>query len=98
MSIVLCVLYFSVLLCLSAYGIHRLHMVRLCGRHEARLSKQVAEAPYAASDEGLPIVTVQLPLFNESTVAPRLLEAVASIDYPADKLEIQVLDDSTDET
>ena len=43
-------------------------------------------------------MTVQLPMFNEMYVAERLLEGVASIDYPKDKLEIQVLDDSTDET
>jgi cellulose synthase/poly-beta-1,6-N-acetylglucosamine synthase-like glycosyltransferase len=46
----------------------------------------------------LPMVTVQLPLFNERYVATRLLEAAGSLDYPADRLEIQVLDDSTDDT
>src|SRR5262249_43232254 len=46
----------------------------------------------------LPRVTVQLPLFNEMYVAPRLLDAVAKIDYPRDRFEVQVLDDSTDET
>ncbi len=46
----------------------------------------------------LPRVTVQLPLYNEATVARRLIEATGSLDYPKDKLEIQVLDDSTDET
>lgn len=45
-----------------------------------------------------PIVTIQLPIYNEVYVAGRLIDAVAAIDYPADKLEIQVLDDSTDET
>jgi cellulose synthase/poly-beta-1,6-N-acetylglucosamine synthase-like glycosyltransferase len=44
------------------------------------------------------MVTIQLPLFNEKYVAERLLEAVSNIDYPKEKLEIQVLDDSTDET
>jgi len=46
----------------------------------------------------LPYVTVQLPLFNERYVAARLVRAVATLDYPADRLEIQVLDDSTDDT
>src|SRR6185312_1888125 len=46
----------------------------------------------------LPVVTVQLPLFNEMYVASRLLDAIAQLEYPRDKLEIQVLDDSTDET
>ena len=46
----------------------------------------------------LPVVTVQLPLYNEMYVADRLIESVCAIDYPRELLEIQVLDDSTDET
>src|SRR5690554_1746262 len=46
----------------------------------------------------IPLVTIQLPVFNEMYVMERLLENIAKIDYPKDKLEIQVLDDSTDET
>jgi cellulose synthase/poly-beta-1,6-N-acetylglucosamine synthase-like glycosyltransferase len=46
----------------------------------------------------LPYVTVQLPIYNELYVAERLIEAAAALDYPRDRLEIQVLDDSTDET
>ena len=49
-------------------------------------------------DESWPVVTIQLPLFNEATVAERLIDACAAIDYPRRKLEIQVLDDSTDDT
>ncbi len=56
-------------------------------------------APAACFDEAsLPAVTVQLPMFNESRVAERLIRATAAIDYPANRLEIQVLDDSTDDT
>lgn len=46
----------------------------------------------------LPLVTIQLPLYNEQYVVERLIDSVCEIDYPKDKLEIQVLDDSTDET
>jgi cellulose synthase/poly-beta-1,6-N-acetylglucosamine synthase-like glycosyltransferase len=92
----LCVLYFAVLLGLSAFGLHRLHLVLLCRRNRERIESALRAAPIAESD--LPKVTIQLPLFNESTVAIRLLRAVAQIDYPRDRLEIQVLDDSTDET
>ncbi len=100
MNIALCVLYFSVLLLLSAYGLHRLHLVLLCRRHRARIADWVKSAPRLSETdpEKLPHVTIQLPLFNESTVASRLLEAVAKMDYPSSRLEIQVLDDSTDET
>ncbi len=54
--------------------------------------------PAGWSEESLPVVTVQLPLFNEMYVARRLIDAVCALDYPADRLEVQVLDDSTDET
>ncbi len=50
------------------------------------------------AEADLPLITVQLPLFNEMYVVERLLKAVTEIDYPREKLEIQVLDDSTDET
>ncbi len=92
----LCILYFGVLAGLSLYGLHRLHLVLLCVRNRARI-ESAQEVP-ALTDRDLPAVTIQLPLFNESTVAARLLDSVARMDYPLDKLEIQVLDDSTDET
>jgi glycosyltransferase involved in cell wall biosynthesis len=69
--------------------------VYLCWRHRRTLAKK-KEAP--ATDGELPFVTIQLPLFNEATVATRLLDAVALMDYPLDRFEVQVLDDSTDET
>jgi cellulose synthase/poly-beta-1,6-N-acetylglucosamine synthase-like glycosyltransferase len=96
LHVALCVLYFAVLLGLSAYGLHRLHLVLLIARNK----RKIAEAQLAPEirEEELPVVTIQLPLFNESTVAARLLDAVAAIDYPRHLLEIQVLDDSTDET
>jgi cellulose synthase/poly-beta-1,6-N-acetylglucosamine synthase-like glycosyltransferase len=47
---------------------------------------------------GFPLVTIQLPIFNERYVVARLLEAVARLDWPRDRLEVQVLDDSTDDT
>jgi cellulose synthase/poly-beta-1,6-N-acetylglucosamine synthase-like glycosyltransferase len=50
------------------------------------------------NETNIPFVTIQLPVYNELYVVERLLDAVASLDYPVDKFEIQVLDDSTDET
>jgi glycosyltransferase involved in cell wall biosynthesis len=97
LSLVLCIAYFAVLAALSAYGLHRFHLVLLCRRHRARIAGAAALAPLRPDGE-LPMVTVQLPIFNESTVVARLLETVASMDYPRDRLEIQVLDDSIDET
>ncbi|MDX2198491.1 MAG: glycosyltransferase [Phycisphaerae bacterium] len=57
-----------------------------------------ARQPDAHSEAELPSVTTQIPLFNEPMVARRVIEAVAAIDYPADRHQIQILDDSSDET
>lgn len=97
MNYVLCSAYFAVLLCLAMYGLHRSHLVLTCLRFRKRL-REMSKDPAALPDAELPQVTIQLPLYNEATVATRLLEHVARIDYPRDRLEIQVLDDSTDET
>jgi cellulose synthase/poly-beta-1,6-N-acetylglucosamine synthase-like glycosyltransferase len=85
--------YFIVLIVLAAYGAHRYWMVYLYYKHK----KHKTTAPPACFDE-LPRVTVQLPIFNEQYVVDRLLDAVCRLDYPKEKLDIQLLDDSTDET
>jgi cellulose synthase/poly-beta-1,6-N-acetylglucosamine synthase-like glycosyltransferase len=78
---------------LSFYGIHRYSM---CYKY-FRYSKNSNPIPPRRFDD-LPRITVQLPIFNEQFVIDRLIEAVCAMDYPREKLEIQVLDDSTDET
>ncbi|MEM1028916.1 MAG: glycosyltransferase [Myxococcota bacterium] len=94
----LIVVYFAVLAALSSYGFHRLHLVVMCRRHRERIRDVAARAGAPKRGDDLPRVTVQLPIFNESTVVERLLQCVAAMDYPRHRLEIQVLDDSTDET
>src|SRR6476620_9950757 len=86
------VLYFFVCSILAIYGWHRYYLVYLYTKN-----KDHAPAPPPELTV-LPRVTVQLPIFNEMYVADRLIGAVCEIDYPKDLLEIQVLDDSTDET
>ena len=97
MHVLLCSAYFGVLLLLASYGLHRSHLVLTCLRLRKKL-KAAREIPQIAEGATMPHVTVQLPLFNEATVAVRLLDHVARIAYPRDRFEIQVLDDSTDET
>jgi cellulose synthase/poly-beta-1,6-N-acetylglucosamine synthase-like glycosyltransferase len=87
--------YFIVLTILAAYGAHRYWMVYLYYKHKK--SKTTEPAAHFPLDD-LPRVTVQLPIFNEQYVVDRLLDAVCRLDYPKDKLDIQLLDDSTDET
>src|SRR6201997_827716 len=84
--------YFFVLIILAVYGWHRYYLVYLYMRNRDREPK-----PGPVPDP-LPVVTIQLPLYNEMYVADRLIEAVCAIEYPRERLEIQVLDDSTDET
>src|ERR671921_309371 len=88
------VLYFFVLSILAIYGWHRYYLVYLYMKNRGR-----APQPLPAPDpDRLPRVTIQLPIFNEMYVADRLIDAVCEMDHPKDLLEIQVLDDSTDET
>src|SRR4051812_12704575 len=84
--------YLSVLFGLSAYGIHRYIIIYLFLKHRNHQSKA------AGHFQQLPKVTVQLPIFNEVYVVERLLRAVSELDYPRELLQIQVLDDSTDDT
>jgi len=85
--------YFAVMIALSVYGVHRYTMVYRYYKNR----KNYQPNPQRYFEE-LPRVTVQLPIFNEQFVIDRLIEAVCAMEYPKEKLEIQVLDDSTDET
>jgi len=84
--------YFACMALLAVYGLHRLCLVVLHLRHRSL-------PPFAMpSLEALPALTVQLPIYNEIYVAGRVIDAACALDYPKDRLEIQILDDSTDET
>jgi cellulose synthase/poly-beta-1,6-N-acetylglucosamine synthase-like glycosyltransferase len=84
--------YFLVLFVLATYGLHRYWLVY----HYYKYRENVPGPPPQATR--WPRVTVQLPIFNERYVTERLVEAVSRFEYPRELLDIQVLDDSTDET
>ncbi len=84
--------YFIVLVVLAAYGIHRYTLVYNYYKY-----RKNSPGPPPEIREW-PKVTIQLPIFNERYVIERLVDCVAQFDYPRELLEIQVLDDSTDET
>jgi cellulose synthase/poly-beta-1,6-N-acetylglucosamine synthase-like glycosyltransferase len=84
--------YTIMLIVVSIYGFHRYALVFLYYRHRNNIPKPKGRF------ESLPTVTIQLPMYNEKHVAGRIIEKTCRIDYPGDKLQIQVLDDSTDET
>jgi len=85
--------YFSVMIILALYGMHRYTLCYLYFKYK----KNYDPTPHSHFEQ-LPLVTVQLPIFNEQFVIDRLIEAVCAMEYPRERLEIQVLDDSTDET
>jgi cellulose synthase/poly-beta-1,6-N-acetylglucosamine synthase-like glycosyltransferase len=89
--------YFIVMFILAFYGVHRYQLVWLYYRNKKNASKW-NEPPAHFPDGELPFITVQLPIFNEQFVIDRLIDACCRLDYPRDRFEIQVLDDSTDET
>ena len=91
-AIIWAVSYLLVVGVLAMYGLHRYCIIFLYFKHRKTKPKPLAEFP------SLPRVTVQLPIFNELYVVDRLLRSVAELDYPRELLQIQVLDDSTDET
>jgi cellulose synthase/poly-beta-1,6-N-acetylglucosamine synthase-like glycosyltransferase len=92
-DILLLIPYFAVMVLLAGYGLHRYQLVYRYYRHR----KNAVKEPTSYFAE-LPTITVQLPIFNEQFVIDRLLQACCSLEYPREKLQIQVLDDSTDET
>ncbi len=84
--------YLTILGLLAVYGFHRTTLVFLF----LKTRKKIPQPSGYFTD--FPMVTVQLPMFNERYVANRLIQAVSKLDYPRERLEIQVLDDSTDDT
>ena len=86
-------LYGLVACWLAVYGANALFLTALFFRY-----RHTAPTPAAVAEEALPKVTIQLPIYNEKYVATRLIDAICALDYPRDRLQIQVLDDSVDET
>ncbi len=84
--------YFVILAILSVFGVHRYYTVHLFRKYKNAVKKP------EKNFEKKPHVTIQLPIFNERYVTERLIDAVCNINYPKEFLEIQVLDDSTDDT
>src|ERR1700678_2149143 len=85
--------YSTILWILSVYGIHRYDIIRTY----FKLRKNATKEPARRFGQ-LPPVTIQLPLYNERYVVERLIEETVKMEYPKELLQIQVLDDSTDDT
>src|SRR3970282_2851243 len=84
--------YLLAIVVLALFGLHRYYLVYLYYKYKNKPLK-----PKRKFDK-LPPVTVQLPIYNEYYVVERLINSVCQLDYPKELLEVQVLDDSTDDT
>lgn len=92
LSMSIIAIHFALLLILCLFGLHRLSMVFRWFRyrkHQPATPKEFAQ---------LPKVTVQIPLYNERMVAQRIVDSIVKLEYPHDKLQIQIVDDSNDDT
>ncbi len=95
MELILIILYGAFLSFIFLYSLIQLNLALVYKKFKKNSRE---DSTPEISDNDLPLVTVQLPVFNELYVVERLIETVANLDYPKEKLEIQVLDDSTDES
>jgi cellulose synthase/poly-beta-1,6-N-acetylglucosamine synthase-like glycosyltransferase len=91
-SVFIIIVYFILLCLLAVFGGHRYYLSYLFLKYKNNNKKPFTQF------KDLPFVTIQLPMYNEMNVAARLIDHVVEMDYPQDRMEIQVLDDSTDQT
>ena len=96
LEITIIIIYSTALLLIFLYALAQLNL--LFNYISAQKKETKTQTFNLSNPAEIPYVTIQLPVFNELYVMERLLDNIAEIDYPNDKLEIQVLDDSTDET
>ncbi len=91
-------IYFIDICLLLYFGIHTYIMVYLYAKYKRNCDSDPSRYFHPSSEDNYPVVTVQLPVYNEYYVVERLVCSIVALDYPRDKLQIQLLDDSTDET
>lgn len=94
LALFLVVLYGLCLVYIFGYSLVQVHLTYLYLRAKSKQKDHIKYTP----PEQWPVVTVQLPVYNERYVVERLIDAIVALDYPPDKLQIQILDDSDDET
>jgi cellulose synthase/poly-beta-1,6-N-acetylglucosamine synthase-like glycosyltransferase len=92
MEILVTIVYLICMLYIFLFSISQLYLTWVYIRRKSNTQSPLIKG------EIEPLITVQLPIFNEKYVVERLINAVAGLDYPKNKLEIQILDDSTDDT
>ncbi|WP_020530657.1 cellulose synthase family protein [Flexithrix dorotheae] len=97
MEYLILIIYSSSLLFIFLFSLGQLHLT-LQYLKSKKKSRELSLVEDGIQEDKLPAVTVQLPIYNEKYVVERLIDTIACFEYPLDKMEIQILDDSTDET
>ena len=98
-TIIILLAHYLIIAVLCLFGAHRLYLTFIAFRAKKRISSYDVKDDNAFwSANAVPRVTVQAPVFNEKFVVSRLIDALARLEYPADRLQIQIVDDSTDES
>lgn len=95
-AVIVLTIYSTGVLLVMLYSIGQFHLLYYYLKYRNRPDRHPARPVVARGD--LPYVTVQMPMYNEQYVAAAVIDACAALDYPRDRLELQVIDDSTDET
>ena len=90
-------IYFLAMSGVTVYALLQFHLLYLYKKYHKE-NPEIRYKQFGATDQNAPMVTVQLPMYNEMYVAERIIDYVAAQEYPKDRFQIQVLDDSTDET
>ena len=93
---IILIVYGIAIVLITLYCLMQFHLLYYYGRYKKGVKQNLLNQPDNSGE--MPMVTVQLPIFNELHVSARLLESITQLDYPKDRFEIHVLDDSTDET
>lgn len=94
-GIVVMILYSAALLVITIYCLMQFHLLYYYKRFQSKFKEELNTQ---ITEKDFPFVTIQLPIYNELYVVERLLKSISELDYPKNKYEIHVLDDSTDET
>lgn len=97
-SIAILTIHYTLVGLLCVYGAHRVYHTFLARRWGNDVVDDMPQLADGSNGAPPPLVTVQAPVFNERFVIERLIDSLAALDYPADRLQIQIIDDSTDES
>ena len=97
-SYIVVIVYAAALVYVTAFCLMQFHLLFHYSKHHRLLDAEGEDSLKSEFSEDWPFVTIQLPLYNEKFVVERLIDNIMNLDYPKDKYEVHILDDSSDDT